>query len=193
VVSPATEPSGDQRADDASAVVFETPALEEAVEVLGRTRATITLGGDSYIELPTPNDLVDIELPEPADGLLPIYEQLTPRSARRDISRSADAATVTTSISIDSGEVVHPTNGMVWRETHESTAAITADDPLSFECVEHVSVIRRRAGIETRCVAHGRLTATAKAWCVEAMLTAFENDNAVFDRSWAQDIQRDHQ
>ncbi len=287
VVDTVTELPGDQCADDALAVVFDTPVLDEAVEVLGRTLlrlrvaidcpqgnviarledvhpdgvvhrvvmgvlnlshrhsnespmsmdagrfevvdwhlddtgyrfvvghrirlalstayfpmvmpppahvcATIALGDDSYIDIPTPRDLVDIDLSEPAEGLLPVYQQLTPSSARRQISRSDDGATVTTSISGDSGEVVHPTNGMVWREIHESTGTITAGDPLSFTCDEQLTVIRRRSGIETRCMARGRLTATADAWCVEASLAAFENEVQVFERSWAQDIERDHQ
>ena len=100
---------------------------------------------------------------------------------------------MTTSISSDTGEIVHPTNGMVWREIHESVATVNADDPLSFECVERISVMRRRAGVETRCVGTGRLTATADAWCVEAALTAFEDDGMVFDRSWNREIGRDHQ
>ncbi len=287
VVDPATELPGDQRGDDALAVAFDTAPLDEAVEILGRTRlrvrvaidqpqgnliarledvhldgmshrvaigvlnlshrggnaspqamepghfenidillddtgyrfvaghrirlalstayfplvlpppahvrATIAVGDESYVELPTPTDLVDIDLREPAEGLLPIYEQLTPATSRRDITRSSDSSTVTTSIFSDTGEVVHPTNGMIWREIHESRATIAADDPLSFQCVERLTVMRRRAGIETRCIARGRLTATAAAWCVEAGLTAFENDRVVFERSWSQDLARDHQ
>ena len=156
-------------------------------------RATIALGVESYLDIPTPRDLVDIDLPEPAEGLLPVYTQLTPGSAGRHISRSDEAATVTTSISGDTGEIVHPTNGMIWREIHESTGTITAGDPLSFTCDEQLTVIRRRSGVETRCTARGRLTATADTWCVKASLTAFENDVQVFERSWAQDIERDHQ
>ena len=287
VVDPATELPTDQRADDALSVVFETAALETAVDVLGRARlsirialdrpqgnliarlddvhpdglshrvamgvlnlshrhgnespeimrpgvfeqiemylddagyrfvvghrirlalstayfpmvlpppaharATVELGGESFIEIPTPADLVDIDLPEPAEGLLPAYEQLTPAFAGRHISRSADAATVTTSITSDSGEIVHPTNGMVWREIHESVATITAHDALSFACEEQTTVVRRRAGIETRCVATGRLTATADSWRVSAALTALEDDRIVFERTWADDIRRDHQ
>jgi len=131
--------------------------------------ATITLGDDTYLELPTPADLVDIDVPEPPEGLLPVYEQGP------------------------SGEIVHPTNGMIWRETHESTATITERDPLSFECVEQVEVMRRRAGVETRCVASARLTATAESWCVRAALVAFEDGAEVFNREWAQDFPRDHQ
>jgi hypothetical protein len=287
VVDPATELPGDQRADDALAVVFDAPVLDEAVDVLGRAIvrlrvaidkpqgnliarlddvhpdgashrvamgvlnlshrhsnespvpmepgrfedidmllddtgyrfvaghrirlavstsyfpmvlpppahvcATIALGDQSYIDIPTPRDLVDVDLPEPAEGLLPVYDQLTPGSASRRNSRSEDGATVTTSISGDTGEIVHPTNGMVWREIHESNGTITAGDPLSVACDEQRTVIRRRSGIETRCIARGRLTATADAWRVEASLTAFENDVEVFARTWSQDIERDHQ
>ena len=131
--------------------------------------ATVTLGAESFLELPTPSDLVDIDLPEPPEGVLPVYEQLP------------------------TGEVVHPTNGMIWRESHESTATISPRDPLGFECVERVEVMRRRAGIETLCVATGRLTATAQLWCVEAGLVAFENGVEVFNRSWSREIARDHQ
>ena len=158
------------------------------------TRARATIAGDeSYLELPTPTDLVDIEMPEPPEALLPVYEQLTPGSSLRDVTRSDDGATVTTSIFSDTGEVVHPTNGMVWREVHASVASITADDPLSFECEEELTVVRRRAGIETSAIARGRLTATAEEWRIEATLAAYENDNVVFDRAWSKDIPRDHQ
>jgi hypothetical protein len=156
-------------------------------------RAAIAVGDNSYLELPTPTDLVDIDLREPLEGLLPIYEQLTPGISRRDVTRGSDSSTVTTSIFSDTGEIVHPINGMVWREIHESRATIAAADPLSFQCVERLTVMRRRAGIETRCIARGRLTATATAWCVEAGLTAFEDDRLVFERSWSQDLERDHQ
>ncbi|HEX2785964.1 MAG TPA: CocE/NonD family hydrolase [Ilumatobacteraceae bacterium] len=287
VVDPATELPGDQRIDDSMATVFDSSVLDEAVEVLGRTRlrlrvaidqpqgnliarledvhpdgashrvamgvlnlshresnespvvmepgrfehidvllddtgyrflaghrirlavstsyfpmvlpppthvrAIIAVGEGSFLEIPTPQDLVDIELAEPPEGLLPVYEQLSAGSARRDISRSSDGATVSTSISSDSGEVVHPANGMVWREIHESVGTITAGDPLSFECIEQLTVIRRRSGIETRCIARGRLTATATAWHVEASLEAFENDSVVFAKSWTDDVERDHQ
>ena len=263
VVSPSTELPGDQRADDAKAVTFDTAVLHDAVDVLGRSRlrlrvaidrplgniiarledvhpdgachrvafgvlnlahragnespqpmvpgrtetvdvvlddtgyrfpaghrirlavstayfpmvlpppehavATITLGSDTYLDLPTPTDLVDIDLPEPAEGLLREYEQLS------------------------TGETVHPTNGMIWREVHDSTATIAPRDPLTVECIERVEVMRRRSGVETRCVATGRLTATAESWCVEAALVAFEDGVEVFSRTWAQDIPRDHQ
>jgi putative CocE/NonD family hydrolase len=155
-------------------------------------RAIVRLGDASHIDLPTPYDLIDIDLPEPAEGLLPVYQQLTPGSERGDVVRSADGTTTTTTSS-DTGELVHPTNGMVWRETNESVATIRSDEPLSFECVERATMMRRRSGIETRAAARGRLTATATAWCVEAALTAFENDEVVFERSWTQDIPRDHQ
>jgi uncharacterized protein len=158
-----------------------------------RVRATISLGSDSYIDLPTPTDLIDIELPEPPDGLLPVYERLAPGAADRAITRSDGGRTVTTSIFGDTGEVVHPTNGMIWHEVHESIATITADDPLSFECTERLTVMRRRSGIETRAVATGRLTASATDWQVEATLVAHENDDVVFERSWTKEIERDHQ
>lgn len=157
------------------------------------TRAAIVVGDESYLELPTPTDLLDIELPEPPDDLLPVYEQLTPGSAHRDVARTADGVTVTTTIFSDTGELMHPTNGMIWREVHDSAASIRSDDPLSFECVELLTVVRRRGGIEIRAVARGRLTATADNWCIEATLTAYENDVVVFDRAWNKDIVRDHQ
>jgi len=286
VVSPATELPRDQRDDDAAAVVFDTPPLDQIIDVLGRTRlrlslaidqpqgnmiarledvhpdglshrvafgvlnlshrdgneaphpmkpgraetiemllddvgyrfpaghrirlalstsyfpmvlppparvrATISLDGNSFIDLQTPADLVDIEMVEPPEGLFPVYQHLTPGTAERTISRSVDGRTVTTSITGETGEVVHPTNGMIWREAHDSVATIIADDPLSFECTETVSVMRRRAGIETRAVATGRLTATATDWCVDASLIAYEDDEIVFDRSWTTTIKRDH-
>ncbi|MEP7113966.1 MAG: CocE/NonD family hydrolase [Ilumatobacteraceae bacterium] len=287
VVSPATELPGDQRDDDAAAAVFDTPTLDRAVDVLGRTqlrmrvaidrrqgnliarledvhpdgashrvalgvlnlshrenneaprpmepgrfetidmllddtgyrfvaghrirlaistayfpmvlpppahvRATIALGSDTYIDLPAPADLVDIEVAEPVEGLLPVYEELTLGGAERKIMRSPDARTVMTTISSDTGEVVHPTNGMIWRESSESVATIASDDPSSFECKESLTVMRRRSGIETRAVATGRLTATANHWQIEAALTAYENDAVVFDRAWTNKIERDHQ
>ncbi len=82
---------------------------------------------------------------------------------------------------------------MIWREAYESTATIAADDPLSFECQETLSVMRRRSGIETRAIARGRLTATATHWCVEASLIAYENEAVVFEREWAKQIERDYQ
>jgi uncharacterized protein len=158
-----------------------------------RVRATIAVGRESYIDLPTPTDLVDIELPEPPEGLLPVYERLTPGAADRNITRSADGRAVTTSITGDTGEVVHPSNGMIWREAFESVATIAADDPLSFDCTERLSVMRRRSGVETRAIATGRLTATATHWLVEATLTAYENKELVFERSWRKAIERDFQ
>ena len=157
------------------------------------TRATIVVGDESYLELPTPTDLIDIDMPEPPEGLLPVYDQLTPGSSLRDVSRSDDGATVTTSIYSDTGELVHPTNGMIWREVHVSVASITSGDSLSFECREELTVVRRRAGIETSAIARGRLTATADEWRIEATLTACENDSVVFDQAWNKHIPRDHQ
>lgn len=154
-------------------------------------RATITLGPETFLELPTPGNLVDIDMPEPPEDLLPTYEQRVAPHAARRISR--DRASTTTSIINDSGELVHPHNRMVWREVHSSTTAITADDPLSLECVEELTVMRRRAGVETRCTVRCRLTATPTDWVLEASLTAFEGDDVVFGREWSADISRDHQ
>lgn len=287
VVSPATELPGDQRADDAMSVVFDSAILDAAIDVLGRSRlclriaidqplgniiarledvhpdgvshrvalgvlnlahrdgnerptpmtpgraetvemllddtgyrfvaghrlrlalstayfpmilpppehvcATITLGADSYLEVPTPRDLIDIDLPEPEEGLLAEYEQLSPGSADRAVSRSSAGSTVTTSTSSDTGEVVHPTNGMVWREIHTSSASIGTGAPTSLECIERVDLTRLRDGVECRCVATGRLTATTGSWLVDAELTAFENGVQVFGRSWSRAIPRDHQ
>lgn len=156
-------------------------------------RATIAVGDDTYVDIPTPTNLVAVELPEPADDLLPVYQQLSPGSADRVILRAGDGSTVTTTILSDTGELVHPTNGMVWREIHESRSSITADDPSSFECVEVVTVMRRRSAMETLCSATCRLTATATAWQIEAQLTAFENGSGAFERSWRREIERDHQ
>ncbi|HEY7625754.1 MAG TPA: CocE/NonD family hydrolase, partial [Ilumatobacteraceae bacterium] len=36
-------------------------------------RAIVSLGEGTYLDLPTPTNLVDIDLPEPADDLLPVY------------------------------------------------------------------------------------------------------------------------
>ncbi|HEY7625841.1 MAG TPA: hypothetical protein VH761_02195, partial [Ilumatobacteraceae bacterium] len=121
------------------------------------------------------------------------YEQRTPSAASRMIDRSGDGSTVTTTIISDTGEIVHPTNGMVWRETHASVASIRADDPLSFECAEVVTVMRRRAGVQTDATARCRLTATASDWHVDAELTASEDGHVVFERAWHSDIERDHQ
>jgi hypothetical protein len=100
---------------------------------------------------------------------------------------------VTVTIRQDSGELVHPGNGMVWREVHESVSTITADDPLSADCLETVTVMRRRSGVETRSVATGRLNVTPDAWRIEATITAWENDMLVFDREWCADVPRDLQ
>ncbi|HSB87018.1 MAG TPA: CocE/NonD family hydrolase, partial [Ilumatobacteraceae bacterium] len=156
-------------------------------------RAIVSLGDKTYIDLPTPTNLDDIDMPEPAEGLLPVYQQQTPSTASRTISRSADGSSVTTTIASDTGEVIHPTNGMVWRETHESVSTIDAADPLSFECVETVTVARQRAAVGTRAVAKCRLTASAVAWHIEAEVTASDDDGVVFERTWQGDIERDHQ
>ena len=154
-------------------------------------RATLVVG-DATLSLPTPTDLVRVDLPEPPDGLLPVYEQHLAGGASHDVVRSADGRTVTTRRHRDTGEVVHPTNAMVWREVHDSTATISDHDPTGFECVEELTVMRRRDGVETRAVARGRLTATADVWRVEASIAAHEGDALVFERRWQQDIARDH-
>jgi putative CocE/NonD family hydrolase len=131
--------------------------------------ATLLLDATATLDLPTPTDLVDIELAEPVDGLLPVYPH------------NAD------------GETVHPTNGIAWKETHEHSARIDPHDPLGFELDESCTVRRRRADVVTVATATGRLTASADQWVVEASLTATENGSVVFDRSWTQAIPRDHQ
>jgi len=39
---------------------------------------------------------------------------------------------------------------MTWHETHDSTATIDANDPLSFELTESFTVMRRRDGVVRR-------------------------------------------
>lgn len=146
--------------------------------------------GDATLALPAPRDLVDIELPEPREGLLPTFPVRVPGGSTRTVERDGDR--VTHHRTGDTGELEHPGNGMVWRERYESTATIADGDAGSFDTTESLTVMRRRDGVESVAVAHGRLRATPTVWRVETSLVAHEDGVEVFRRDWADDIPRDH-
>lgn len=149
----------------------------------------LALGG-ATLTLPTPRDLVDIDLPEPPEGLLPTFPVRVPGGSTHTVERDGDR--VTHHRTGDTGELEHPGNGMVWRERYESTATIADADPGSFDTMESLTVMRRRDGVETVAVTHGRLRATPTMWRVETSIVATEDGVEVFRREWADDIPRDH-
>ena len=154
--------------------------------------ATVDLGPGAWIDLPAPA-VEEIDMPPPLDpDPIPAYERNAPAIDRRTVTRDAATGQTTVMVEADSGETLHPDNGMRWQDIRQSEWSITRADPLSLEGLERMIARRVRDGIETECIATGRLTVTATHWHVEATLTAREGDTVFFSRDWRAEIPRDH-
>lgn len=284
-LKPDAEMAGDQRGDDMGSLVFDTPALEEELLLLGRASVSVTLSSDAPLAnlcarlvdvhpdgtatrvafgvlnlahrggndhpdpmtpgaatdvvltldacgyrlapghrlrlalssaywptiLPPPHDAtltvdtatlrlalpllgaherIDVAEPEDADPL-PIYDQMTPAHADREVRRNLTTGTTEYRISEDTGLVRHPENGLCSAETRDEVWAIRDGDPLSSRGrVERICVTSRE-GWEAKTISTCALACTADDWAIEARVQAFENGEQVFDKTFARTIPRD--
>ncbi|MBK0398269.1 CocE/NonD family hydrolase [Limibaculum sp. M0105] len=156
----------------------------------GAVAATIETG---TAELVVPRAAAhDVEVSPPDDpSPLPRYPMHAPASASHEVRRDPGSGRVTVDRSDDTGEIEHPGNGMIWRETRRSSWSIGPDDPLGFEGVEEMVAMRLRDGVQTEVTAHHRLTASAERWFIEASLTTRVDGAETFSRAWRSEIERD--
>ncbi len=94
----------------------------------------------------------------------------------------------------DEGERILVTNGIKHGSINKNTYKIKSDDPLSaqVECDWELTVGRRKDW-QTKLLTHSVMTSDEEHFYLKNKLTAFLNDEKIFERTWEEKIKRDFQ
>jgi len=153
------------------------------------TEVTATLDLDGA-ELRLPHHpFTEIDLPLGTDTR-PAFPRDAEPVTQRSLARETMTGVVSSRVVSQGAELRHPANGLEWQDSRQSIWQATGDDPLSVRADETCTGVRRRNGIETKVIASGKMTVTASHWIIETRLTAYENGDEVFDRSWSDPVAR---
>lgn len=153
-----------------------------------RVCATISLDQNACLSLPS-YPYTPIDVPQGAHRL-PEYETKADGHTRREVSQTGEHTVVT--LSTDTGHLVHPEHGIEWRDTRSSTWSCVGDDPLSIVGQEENHDWHWRDGVETHVIAKACLTTDGVHWNIDTSLTALEDDQQIYSRTWQYKIPRDH-
>ena len=159
-----------------------------------RITATISLGRETVVSLPVRTGGSDYAMPEPTNPKpLPEYRQLTPEANRRWVERDLAAGVTRYRVINDSGETgIAAADGLIARELRDETYTIRPDDPISAVSECRWTIWRRRGDWNIRTETVTRLTMDATHFHIAASLVAFEGDVRVAERSWTDQIARNH-
>ncbi|MSP93535.1 MAG: CocE/NonD family hydrolase [Myxococcales bacterium] len=158
--------------------------------------ATVTVtAGASAIEIPVrapraeDDRLAPFARPE-ASALSPRATLVPGRQSNR-VERDVATGTVTITNENDLGTVRHDPHGLIYAIATRANQSIRDDDPNS-ATVEHWGNARfERGDWSVRTETHARMTSDRDSFTINADLTAYEGDKAVFARSWVETIPRD--
>jgi uncharacterized protein len=157
-----------------------------------RITATIGLGRDTVLSLPTRTGGDSHAMPEPSNpNPLPQYRQLTPEANRRWVEHDLAAGLTRYRVINDGGETeIAAADGLIISELRDETYTIRPDDPLSAISECRWTIWRRRGDWSIRTETVTRLTMDDQHFHIEARLEAFEGDARVCERTWADRIER---
>lgn len=127
----------------------------------------------------------DMKQPENPDPL-PKYIEHAAGLTLRQVVRDLSAGTTRYEIREDTGLFEHPGTGLSTRQLREETWSIDPNDPLSMAGVSTWTCDMQRPGWFVRTVATASISCTAKDWVIRASVTAFEGENQVFEKSFAE-------
>ncbi|HSF95300.1 MAG TPA: CocE/NonD family hydrolase [Thermohalobaculum sp.] len=155
--------------------------------------ATIRAGGSSALTLPLLREAPEAAPPLPDDpDPLPKYPVLEAGHSRRHVERDLQTGRVRYVISEDGGWSENPTHGMRKRETRDETWEIDPADPEGATGHLVFGAERARDGWAAGTRAEIRFSCQSERYQVEATLTAQEDGQEVFARSWSFIVPRDH-
>ena len=160
--------------------------------------ATIELGPKTSIKLPVRKGGDQIDMPEPADKTpLPDYPQISTGENRRSFGRELNDGLSHYHLVDDSGFFEVPTaEGMVVRERREEHFSIDPNDPIGSNASVFWTVTRKRGDWRVRIESSTLLALGRTDFRIEATVAAFEgpqdNEILVYERKWAERIDRNH-
>ena len=154
--------------------------------------ATIAAGPEAVLSLPCPDDLQDIEVPEPPEDTLPDYPVVERGLSRRRVVHDLSTGRVRYVIAHDTGLAEVPRNGMQMRETRDEVWEIDPDDPASSTGRLTFGALRQRGDWRARTEAQVRFSCTAETFDVTAELVAWHGEEEIARRNWSFTVPRDH-
>ncbi len=133
-----------------------------------------------------------ITLPEPANpDPLPKYDMPSPAKSRREVVRDLIAGVTHYRLQEDTGAEVHPVHGLQMQEIRDEDWSISPDDPQSMRADIKWTTIQSRPGWETVTKITSTLSCTRDQWLVSARVSAFENGQPLFSKTYEKSIPRD--
>ncbi len=154
--------------------------------------ATIALGENSSITLPTRNGGDEYPVPEPKKGNpLPDYAGQGTAHYERSVDRDLQNQCTEYRVVNDSGKEKVPGHGMCLRHRHQSRWRIALDDPLSARSRSLYTCWMSRGDWSIRTESESKWSCDATHFHISAEVRAFENEELVNRRNWRKSIPRD--
>lgn len=139
------------------------------------------LGAHDEIEVPAP------ENPNP----LPTYVEHSPGTSQRRVTHDLAEEVTRYEVLEDTGGSEVPGVGSVRREVQRDVWTIRRDDPTSLTGLSEWACSQSRGGWQARSETRVRLRCSTEEWFVETEITAWEQDEKVFERREERKINRD--
>jgi predicted acyl esterase len=154
--------------------------------------ATIKLGVDATLSLPTRAGGDNIEVTEPKNpNPLPVYQNHKPAESRRWVDRDLQKGQTHYHSSDDTGEDEMPVHGLRSRHYHRECWSITTDDPLSCQASSQYISWMHRGDWSIRTESESSFSCDAENFHISATVTAYESEKQVNQRHWKKTIKRD--
>ena len=156
--------------------------------------ANIEMGRDSILTLPVRPGGDSIQVAEPANpNPLPNYENHSPDTHQRNVSRDIQNNLTHYRVFDDTGEDEVTSHGMRTRHTHEETWSISPENPLDSAATSEYICYMSRGDWRIRTVARSSMTCDASNYYLNASVDAYQGDELVNNRRWEKIIKRDYQ
>ena len=150
---------------------------------------------DCHIRIPArPIRAIDEDaFPPPPMTVDPMRERLSPEIRTTVTARPSPDGSVVSETQDNFGLSVNPATGLTTGSSVHQKFSIIPDDPLSAVAQAEWIQIIERSEWKVRTETSTRMSCDSENFYIEATLTAFEQDDVLFERSWADKIPRDHQ
>jgi len=166
------------------------PAIHPPPE---QTIATLSIGETTHLSLPLANHARAVHIPEPEnDHLLPVFKQQSPATKRRWVERDLQKQQTHYRVYDDSGDEEIPGHHMMTRHIRDECWSIADNDPLSMRSVGTHTWTSSRDDWSTRVVCKSEMSCDQDNFYLTASVTAWLDDEVFNEKTWDEQVPRDH-
>ena len=162
------------------------PAPEPVTLTVHSARSWLTVPARS----PLPGEK-EPSFPEPVSAPPVKLEELRPEFHKREQTEDPDTGAITLEIVDDFGLYREANHGLVSGGVGRETHTIRPDDPLSARMTTHWTEEMIRDGVHVRTETFSAMTSSKTHFHLTARIEAYLNDELVFERDFAEEVERD--